>query len=87
MQSTILFSLRHGMSTERQNAFLDKVRNWSGVKAAERLDPKSKDLDALRACFLYTDSNVRVEVLAARLKRNENVETASVQPYRYAAAI
>jgi hypothetical protein len=87
MQSTMVFSLRRGLSFEKQNSFLDDVRGWDGVDAVGRFDPNSSDLDALRECFLYTDSEGRVENLVQRLKRNWNVESASVQPYRYAAAI
>ena len=87
MENTIIFSLKRGLSEGSQNAFLNTVRGWNGVVAVGRLNPNASDPNALRTCFLYTRAGAKVEPLAVRLKRDSNVETASVQPYRYAAAI
>jgi len=85
MENAIIFSLKPGLSRERQNAFLNTVRSWNGVVAVGRLNPKANDPNAIRTCFLYTNA-ARVETLAVRLKRDSNVETLSIQPHRYAAA-
>jgi|HubBroStandDraft_4_1064222.scaffolds.fasta_scaffold85332_2 hypothetical protein len=87
MQNTILFSFRRGLSSEEQDEFLDKVRRWDKVDSVGRFDPDSADAEDARVCFLYTTPGANSERVAACLKKDDHVDSASVQPYRYAAAI
>ena len=87
MEYTVFFSLRQGLSTDEQKEFLDRVREWDDVVAVGRLSPRATDSDGARRYFLYVRSGARVDPLSARLRRDSKVETASVQPLRYAAAI
>jgi hypothetical protein len=84
MENTIFFSLRPELSSDEQNEFLNRVREWNGVVAVGPLNVKA---DGARKYFVYTRSGARVDTVAARLKRDLRVESASVQPLRYAAAI
>jgi hypothetical protein len=87
MQNTIIFTLRSGLSTAKQEEFLDEVRGWDGVEAVGRLNPQAIGSDGGGECFVYINSDKNVDRFAQRLKGNWSVDEASVQPYRYAAAI
>jgi len=87
MEQTIFFSLRSELSTDEQKASLDRIRQWKDVAAAGRLNPKATDPNGMRKCFLYTRSEAGAEIVMTRLRQQADVETASVQPLRYAAAI
>ncbi len=87
MRNTVIFSLKKGLSTTEQDALVDGLRNWPGVDSVGRLYPESPDPEDLRTFFLYTDTNADTGRLMRRLKRDWKVETVSLQPQRYAAAI
>jgi hypothetical protein len=82
MAKTIIFSLRPGLSRSRQRAFLDRIREWDGVSVVGKLHAGRADTVGTRMFFLYTDSDATFR----RLKEDSNVENASAQPERYAAA-
>lgn len=82
MQNTIFFSLRRGLSSEEQSKFLDYVRRWDRIDSVGRLDP-----NGTVTYFLYTTPGANAERVASRLRKDEHVDTASVQPDRYAVAI
>lgn len=87
MEQTIFFSLRTGLSTDEQKALLDRIRQWSDVATVGRLYPKTTNPAGVRRYFLHIRPGARTELLIARLKRQSDIESASVPPLRYAAAI
>ena len=87
MDKAVFFSLKRKLSVAKQEAFLDALRKWEGVSGAGHIEPESTDADDLRACFAYLNPGSNEEEFMRRLRRERYVETASVQPYRYAAAV
>jgi hypothetical protein len=80
--AAVLFTFRGDVPEERQDAILEQVRGWPGVRLAARLKP-----DAARASlrrFSYAD--VADEEAAPRvvemLKALKEIETAEIPPRR-----
>jgi len=74
---TLTFNFSDDVPRQQQNSLLAKVRDWSGVKAAQKLDPESDDPQISRMGFVEladAASAKQIKVKLAKLPGVENVE-------------
>jgi hypothetical protein len=75
---TLTFNFSADLPRQQQNSLLAKVRDWSGVKAAQKLDPESDDPQISRMGFVEladAASAKQIKQRLAKLAGIENVET------------
>ena len=79
---TVTFTFRPEVSAERQDAVLREVARWDSVRKAAALKPDARTPEVRRMCYAQLDDTADAETIADRLRREPEIESASVPPAR-----
>jgi len=79
---TLTFNFAANVPRDQQTNLLAKVRDWKGVKAAQKLDPESDDPTISRMGFVELADEGSASAIKARLAKLKGVENVESPPDR-----
>ena len=71
---TLTFNFCDDVPRQQQISLLAKVRDWTGVKAAQKLDPESDDPQISRMGFVELADTAVIKQIKQRLAKLPGVE-------------
>ncbi len=79
---SIMFSMRPGTDADKQDALIARLHKVPGIVRASSLSPQAKNPDLRRMCFAHVADDANVDEVLAQVRREPEVEQASLPAER-----
>jgi hypothetical protein len=75
---SVTFVFRPGLTSEQQDAILERLQSWTAIDKAERLNRTSSNPDISRMAYAYVSDEAEPRAIAQRLSEIPEIESATL---------